>query len=252
MPTRARRKNSTLLVGLLVLAGSAAADSPTDVSTANVPAYDSHDTFDAKVEEYRREYGEFLARRRALWDGYMDSVVTPVFKSQSDADKKRMEDTSAALDDCGDDPEGYGPATDEYHDCRGGLFEKLMAAMGYETYAEYAERNGGDPEPPTYPVYHLEPAPPTAHEIAYEEAKKECADKGGSWVMQSHGDGPDAYFNWLRCWKHNPGEPTPPPGDPFWQQEPLLPYDAVVTHDRRSHKVLKFSRESQDQTTREH
>lgn len=240
-----------MLAGLFLLVGSAAADTPTDASTANVRNYDNHDTFDAKVEEYRREYGEFLARRRALWDGYMDSVVTPIFNSQSDADRKKMEDTSAALDDCGDEPEGYGPATDEYHDCRGGLFEKLMAAMGYETYTEYAERNGGDPEPPTYPVYHLEPAPPTAHEIAYEKAKQECADKGGSWVWQSHGDGPDTYVYWMRCWKHNPGEPAPPPGDSFWLQEPLLPYDAVVTHDRRSRKVLKFNRESQDHPTPE-
>ena len=248
-PTWARSKTGTLFVGLVVLVGYAGADTPPASPTVDAPPYDNHATFDAKVEEYHREYSEFLGKRKALWQGYMGTVVTPTFASMSDADRKRMEDISAAADDCGDEPEGSSSAYDEYQECRGGLFDKVMAAMGYETFAEYKERNGGDPVPPTYPVYKLEPSPPTADEIAYEKAKQECADKGGSWVVKGHGDGVDNYFNWMRCWQHDPDEPRPPPEDPFWEQEPLLPYDVVVTHDQRSNQVLQFDRTSLDDLT---
>lgn len=74
----------------------------------------------------------------------------------------------------------------------------------------------------------------------FEEAKRECADKGGEWVWYDHGDELEHYFNIMRCWSLD--DPPRRPGDGRWREPGLLPYDVLVRYFRQSHKVTDFGR----------
>ena len=47
------------------------------------------------------------------------------------------------------------------------------------------------------------PAQPVDAETEFEEAKRECAEKGGEWKGYSHGDAWEFYFYHMRCLSQN-------------------------------------------------
>ena len=74
----------------------------------------------------------------------------------------------------------------------------------------------------------------------FEEAKRECADKGGEWVWYDHGDELEHYFNIMRCWSLD--DPPRRPGDGRWGEPGLLPFDVLVRYSRETNKVTDFGR----------
>ena len=204
-------------------------------TTEAPPTYDTHETYDAKVEQWGKDRSEWLHKRRARYDAWREGILNAALESVS-ADQWDEHEISADIE-CGEKP-AEGADDQAYRQCREALLDSLLADKydGYETLAEYIERRGGEEPEPPYPKYRLEPSPPTEHEMAYEKAKQECDDAGGQWIAASHGDAKDYYVNSMRCLEEHP-----PAQDPRWEDQ-LLPYYITVTYDNRSHQVIKFTR----------
>lgn len=199
------------------------------------PTYDTHETYDAKVEQYRKDYSEWLDRRRARYDGWREGIRNPAIESVG-ADQWEEHETDANRE-CGEKP-AEGSDDKAYRRCRAALLDRLLAKNydGYVTLDQYTARHGGEEPKPEYPKFNLRPSPPTEHEIEYEKAVQECRDAGGQWITSEHGDGQDFYFNIMRCLKE-----LPPAHDSGWEDQ-LLPYYISVEYDRRSHKIVEFIR----------
>ncbi|MCY3621246.1 MAG: hypothetical protein OXH68_05975 [Gammaproteobacteria bacterium] len=205
------------------------------LSAGASPIYDTHETYDAKVEQYSKDYSAWLDRRRATYDAWREGIRNPAVERVG-AEKWEEYETNANRE-CGEKP-AEGSDDQGYRQCRDALFDSLLADNhdGYVTLVEYIARHGGDEPKPEYPKYKLKPSPPTEHEMEYERAEQECDDAGGQWITSEHGDGQDFYFNTMRCLKE-----LPPAHDPGWDDQ-LLPYTISVEYDRRSHKVIEFTR----------
>lgn len=199
------------------------------------PTYDTHETYDAKVEQWGKDRSEWLHKRRARYDAWREGILNAALESVS-ADQWDEHEISAHIE-CGEKP-AEGADDQAYRQCREALLDSLLANNydGYETLDEYIERRGGEEPEPPYPKYRLEPSPPTEHELAYEKAKQECDDAGGQWITALHGDAKDYYVNTMRCLKERP-----PAHDPGWEDQ-LLPYYITVTYDGRSDQVIEFTR----------
>ncbi|MXY57388.1 MAG: hypothetical protein F4Y41_13515 [Gammaproteobacteria bacterium] len=216
----------SVFLALVLAAGCHAGASPT---------YDTHETFDAKVEQWNRDHSEWLDTRRATYDAWREGILNPAIESV-DVDQWEEYETNANKE-CGEKP-AEGAEDQTYRECREALFDGFLADNydRYITLDEYVARHGGEEPKPEYPKYNLKPSRPTEHEIAYEKAEQECDDAGGQWITSLHGDGQDFYFNAMRCLKE-----LPPAHDPGWEDR-LLPYDISVEYDRRSHKIVEFTR----------
>ena len=201
------------------------------------PTYDTHETFDAKVEQYRKDYSAWLDERRARFEGWREAVFIPARERVSEDQWEQYK-----LDLGRECVDGATTGSDTYADCRKTLLDTLLADVDsrYETIDQYIERLGGEEPKPEYPKYNLKPSPPTEHEIQYERANQECIDSGGQWTTSMHADGPDQYHNTMHCL-----EMRPPANDPRWRDH-LLDYRITVSHDRRSHQVVGFSRVLRD------
>ena len=199
------------------------------------PQYDTHESYDARVEQWGEDHSEWLAKRRANYAAWRDGVLRPAMKSldPDQSEERRLEYES----ECGSAPD-KGNDDSEYRECEQTIFDKHLAENynRYETFDEFVARHGGEDPRPEYPKYRLKPAPPTKHEIAFKTAEKECDDVGGQWITRAHYDGFDWYTNDMRCLLERP-----PARDPGWKEN-LLPYDIFVTYDRRSNRITKFSR----------
>lgn len=199
------------------------------------PSYDTHETFDAKVEQWEQDYSEWLGKRRARYDAWREGFLNPAIGSVR-AEKWEEHETNANRE-CGEKP-AEGTDDQTYRQCREALLDRFLVD-NYDRYVpldEYVARHGGEEPKPEYPKYQLKPSPPTEHEIAYEKSIQECDDAGGQWITSEHGDGQDFYFNTMRCLKE-----LPPAHDPGWEDR-LLPHEITVEYDRRSHKVIEFTR----------
>lgn len=203
--------------------------------TAASRTYDTHETYDAKVAQYRKDYSEWLAKRRATYDGWQEGILNPAIESVG-ADQWEQYETDINRE-CGEEP-AEGSDDQAHRQCREALFNRLLADNydEYVTLDEYKARHGGEEPKPEYPKYKLKPSPPTKHETEYEKAKQECDDAGGKWITSLHGDGADFYANTMRCL-----EELPPAHDPGWEDQ-LLPYYITVEYDRRSHRITEFTR----------
>ena len=199
------------------------------------PTYDTHETYDAKVEQWGKDRSEWIAKRRATYNGWREGILNPAIESVS-ADQWEEHEFNSSRE-CGEKP-AEGSDDLAYSQCHEALFNKFLADNydGYEALDEYIERQGGEEPEPEYPKYQLKPSPPTEHEIEYEKAKQECDDAGGQWITLLHADGKDYYYNTMRCLQERP-----PAHDPGWEAQ-LLPYDIDVAYDRRSDKVIEFTR----------
>lgn len=201
------------------------------------PTYDTHESYDARVEQWGKDHSEWLAKRRANSAAWRDGVLKPAMKrlDPDQSEERRLEYES----ECGSAPD-KGNDDSEYRECRQTIFDKHLAENydRYETFDEFVARHGGEDPRPEYPKYRLRPAPPTKHEIAFKTAEKECADVNGQWIWWSHGHGPDSYFYTMRCLRERP-----PARDPGWNQH-LLPYEIHLTYDGRSHQITSFGRYS--------
>lgn len=199
------------------------------------PTYDTHETFDAKVEQWSRDYSEWLDKRRARYDDWREGILNPAIESVgADQWEKYEADVNR---ECGEKP-AEGSDDQAHRQCLEALFDRLLADNydEYVTLDEYKARHGGEEPKPEYPKYILKPSPPTEHEIGYEKAEQECDNVGGKWITSVHGDGQDFYFNAMRCLKG-----TPLARDPGWEDQ-LLPYYITVDYDRRSHEIIGFTR----------
>ena len=73
----------------------------------------------------------------------------------------------------------------------------------------------------------------------FEEAKRECAEKGGEWLGYIHGDGSEFYFYRMRCViREDQGS--------HWEDPGLLPYEIHVSYSVATQKVIDFSRVEPD------
>jgi len=70
----------------------------------------------------------------------------------------------------------------------------------------------------------------------FDLARQECAEAGGLWVTYMHLDGWHDWSDLMRCLAERP-----PPRDPGWC-EPLLPYHITVEYDRKSKRIVRFTR----------
>ena len=191
------------------------------------------------MEQWKQDHSEWLDGRRARYDAWREGIRNPAIESVgADVGAEKWDEYEThANRECGEKP-AEGADDQAYRQCHGTLFDRFLADNyeGYETLDEYIARHGGEEPKPEYPKYKLKPSPPTQHEIEYEKAEQECDDAGGQWITSEHGDGRDFYFNTMRCL-----EDLPPAHDPGWDDH-LLPYTISVEYDRRSHKVVVFTR----------
>lgn len=186
---------SRLTISALLIAfanfGCVVLTKQTDSFTEDAPPiYDTHETYDAKVEQYERDYRAWLLKRRATYRHWEESIL----KSENSrvSDEQRDEYESSVKTDCEAKPERSSLT---YSECRSALFEELLHTVydGYQSLEEYETEHGAGPEP-EYPKYNLAPLPPTEHDIEYESAKRECAEKGGTWIWYLHYRQKDSYF----------------------------------------------------------
>ncbi len=223
------------IVGLgCALVPNQAAHSTTD----DLATYDTHATYDAKLEQYGRDYGEWLTQRRATYRRWRETVEAP---ARSIVTESQWRDFQATVETkCA---KGGDSDSSSISECRSLILGEFLSKLsdGYQSLNRYEARHGVGP-PPTYPKYNLAPSPPTDHEIEYEQAKKDCAEKNGEWVSLIHYHGWDWYAYSYRCWKEVVFRRGPKLAldDPVWN--PLVSYDIYVRFDRRSNKLLKFEK----------
>lgn len=207
-------------------------------TTDDLATYDTHATYDAKVEQYRRDYGDWLAKRRATYRRWRETVEAPARNSVTESQWRDFQATVETKCAKGGDSD-----SSSISECRSLILDEFLSKIsdGYESLNRYDARHGVGP-PPTYPEYNLAPSPPTEHEIEHEQAKKECAEEDGEWVTLIHYHGRDSYTSAYRCWKENVFrlDPKLELDDPAWN--PLVSYDIQVRFDRRSNKLLKFEK----------
>lgn len=234
---------SRLIVSGFVVAvtslGCALANEQTPSSTREISqVYDTHATYDTTVEQYRRDYQKWLIERRAVYRTWRTTIHDPALKSISET--KWEEFKSTVKSECENRPDD---SSKTYSACRSSQLDEFLSNVfdSYESLADYEERHGAGLQP-EYPTYNLAPSPPSEHDIGYAGAKRACAEKGGTWTTFFHWDGWDDFGNTMRCRRENVYEldPRPDPDDPIWDS--LLPYDISVEYDRRSKKLLKFSK----------
>ena len=216
-----------LLALAIVLSFSCTAGDP--------PSYDTHETFDAKVEQYRKDLTAWRKTRGDQHMAWRKEILMPAWEKMSAAQWKQHElDLSRK---CGQ-RDASVVHDQAYSHCREELLNKLLSDIDsqYEPIDHYIERLGGEEPKPEYPKYNLKPSPPTEHEIQYERAQKECNDSGGQWTTLIHADGLDQYHNTMHC------REAPPLSNEPRSQDRLLDYRITVSHDRRSNKVVRFAR----------
>ena len=165
-----------LISALLPIVGLGCARVPEQAAhstTDDLATYDTHATHDAKVEQYRRDYGNCLTQRRATYRRWRETVEVPARNNVTESQWKDFQATVETK--CAESGDSGSPSISE---CRSLLLDEFLSKIsdGYESLNRYEARHGVGP-PPTYPEYNLAPSPPTDHEIEYEQAKKECAEK---------------------------------------------------------------------------
>lgn len=219
--------------------GCALTTEQTDNFTEDVPPlYDTNETYDAKVEQYKRDYGVWFLKRRAAYRKWKESILNPALSRVSDEQHDRYQ--TSVETDCVAKPERSSLT---YSECGSALFEELLHTVydGYQSLEEYETEHGAGP-PPEYPKYNRAPSPPTEHDIEYESANRECAEKGGTWIWYLHYHAKDFDFYGMRCLKKDVKDlnPRPEHDDPIWNS--LLHYYIDVKRDPRSNKLLEFRR----------
>ncbi|MCY4129233.1 MAG: hypothetical protein OXG15_08345 [Gammaproteobacteria bacterium] len=231
-----RLTNSVVVIAFANLGCSLTTEQSASSAEDVPPIYDTHETYDAKVEQYWKDYGKWLNKRRATYRHWKESILKPAHSRVSDDQRDEYE--SSVKTDCVAKPERSSLT---YLECTSALFEELLHTVydGYQSLEEYETEHGAGPEP-EYPKYNLAPSPPTEHDIEYESAKRECAEKGGTWIWYLHYHAKDFDFYGMRCLKKDIKDlnPRPEQGDPIWN--PLLHYEIDVKRDPRSRKLLEF------------
>ena len=90
------------------------------------------------------------------------------------------------------------------------------------------------------PAQTVDAETPLDPETEFEEAKRECAEKGGEWIGYIHGDGSEFHFYRMRCLSQN--DLPRRAGDGRWEKPRLLPYDIDVSYSNATQNVIRFSR----------
>ena len=201
------------------------------------PKYDTHETYDAKIEQWRVDYWKWRDTRHARYETWRDEFLDPALESVSDEQWHEHE-----LDvhrKCGRKP-SRSSKDSAYDRCKETLLNQLLVENfgAFETFDTYLERQGGEEPEPERPTYNLKPSPPSQFDIANEKAERACSDAGGQWIRVLHADAWDWYSDRMRCLKERPSFNDPA----RTRDKSLLPYEIWIRYDRRSQVILDFRR----------
>lgn len=212
---------------------------PVGCAVNTPPKYDTHETYDSKVEQYGIDYNEWLTNRRTRYRIWKDEIYDPAVQSVS---AQQWDQYNVNVErECGRKAGRYQNDS-EFGQCRERLFNRLLVEnfSAFEALEAYIERQGGEDPKPERPKYKLKPSPPSKYDIEYEEAKQACGLAKGQWITVLHADDRDWFANWMRCLVEQP-----PVHDPAWDDS-LLPYEIYVKYDRRSKVIIEFDRIPKD------
>ena len=200
------------------------------------PKYDTHETYDAKIAQWRIDRAEWRDIHRTRRRTWRDEFLNPALDSVSD-EQWYYHDLDVYRK-CGTKP--LRSTSDASYDrCKEALFDQLLAENfdAFETFDTYLERQGGEEPEPERPTYNLKPAPPSQFDIANEKAERACDDVEGQWIRVLHARDWDWYTERMRCLKERPKF-----DDRQAYDESLLPYEIWLRIDRRSEVILDFRR----------